>query len=234
MDFLSNLLGQLFKFIYDTLESTGVNISDVSNLAIALILMSLVYKVITMPLTIQQTKNSQKTAELQPKLDEIKKKYGYDQQILNQKIQEFQKENNMASAGCSGCLLLIVQMVIVFALFNVVREPGKYLFEDPNQINNIAKNFFWIDNLFMADPTGFVFALLNSLTQLAVAYLSQNSATSQTQQAAQTQKMLMYGLPIIFFVFFRTMPAGLVLYWISGNIVEIIIKGSSKLFSRKK
>lgn len=233
MSFLSDLLGKLFRFIYETLNNIGAGTANISEYAMALIVMGLVYKLITIPMTIQQTKNQKRTMELQPKIEELKKKYGYDQQILNQKLQEFQKENNIATAGCSGCLMLIIQLIIVYALFAVVREPGKYLFDNPEQINQISRNFFWINDLSLADPTGFVFALLNSLTQLGVTYLSQNSVT-QAAAGGQNTQMMLYMMPILFFFFFRTMPSGLILYWIVGNIVEIVIRGAGRLIAASR
>lgn len=234
MQFLTDLLGGLFRYIYETLVSLGAETSSISNLAMAFIIMAVVYKLLTIPLTIQQTKATKKTAELQPKIDEIKKKYGYDQQILNQKLQEFQKENNVATAGCSGCLVMILQLVIVFALYNVVQYPGYYLFDNPEKIQQIARNFFWIEDLALSDKTGFVLAALNSLTQMGVSYLSQGTMGAQTEQAQQTQKMMMYGLPLIFFFIFRNMPAGLVLYWIVGNIIEIAVRSVGKIITIKK
>jgi len=231
---LSNLLGKVFKFIYESLVNIGAEPANISYYAIALLIMAVIYKLITIPLTLQSTKAQKKTQELQPQIEELKKKYGYDQQILNQKIQEFQKENNATAAGCSGCLMMVLQLVIVIALFAVVREPGKYLFDNPADIEKIRRNFFWINDLSTADPTGFVLALLNSLTQVAVSFLSQVSTGAESPQAEQTQKMMMYGMPIMFFFVFRTMPAGLVLYWVAGNIIEILFKGTTRLVGRNK
>lgn len=221
LGFLSEILGRIFKFIYEYLVALGNEPAQVSYYAIALLIMAVIYKLITIPLTIQSLKQTQKAAQLQPQMDELKKKYGYDQNIYNQKVQEFQKENNVAGAGCSGCLMMILQLVIVIALFAVIREPGKYLFDNPGDIEKIAKNFFWIKDLSIPDPTVIVLPLANSLTQLLVTYLGQNSNTAPAMQQQQT---MMYLLPIVFFFLFMKMPAGLLLYWAAGNIIEIVVK----------
>lgn len=221
LGFLSEILGRIFKFIYEYLVALGNEPAQVSYYAIALLIMAVIYKLITIPLTIQSLKQTQKAAQLQPQMDELKKKYGYDQNIYNQKVQEFQKENNVAGAGCSGCLMMILQLVIVIALFAVIREPGKYLFDNPEDIEKIAKNFFWIKDLSIPDPTVIVLPLANSLTQLLVTYLGQNSNTAPAMQQQQT---MMYLLPIVFFFLFMKMPAGLLLYWAAGNIIEIVVK----------
>lgn len=234
MAFLSQIIGKLFRFIYNYLVSLGNEPANISYYAIALLIMSVIYKLITIPLTIQSTKQSQKAQSLQPQMEELKKKYGYDQRIYTQKVQELQKEHNVAGAGCSSCLMMIIQMIIVIALFNVIREPQRYLFDDPKKINTIAKNFFWIKDLSLMDPTGFVLALLNSLTQFLVSFLSSMNTPGAPAGAMQTQKMMLYIFPLVFFFVFRTLPAGLVLYWVAGNIIEIIVKLITKAFSARK
>lgn len=230
---LSQLLGRVFKFIYEYLVSLGNEPAQVSYYAIALLIMAVIYKLITIPLTVQSLKQTQKMSELQPEMDELKKKYGYDQQIYQQKVQELQKEHNVAGAGCSGCLLMILQLIIVIALFAVIKEPAKYLFDNPDEINKIARNFFWINDLSLKDPTGFVLALANSVTQFLVSYLGQ-SANAANNPAMQQQQMMMYMLPIVFFFLFIKMPAGLLLYWVFGNIIEIIVKLINKAVAVNK
>lgn len=231
LGFLSEILGRIFKFIYEYLVALGNEPAHVSYYAISLLIMAVIYKLITIPLTIQSLKQTQKAAKLQPQMDELKKKYGYDQNIYNQKVQEFQKENNVAGAGCSGCLMMILQLVIVIALFAVIREPGKYLFDNPADIEKIARNFFWIKDLSIPDPTVFVLPLANSLTQLLVTYLGQNSTAGPAMKQQQT---MMYLLPVVFFFLFMKMPAGLLLYWAAGNIIEIIVKLINKAVTANK
>ena len=123
MQFLYKILGSIFRYIYEALVNLGNEPAQVSYYAMALLIMAVIYKLITIPLTIQSAKQTQKAAALQPQIEELKKKYGYDQQIFQKKVQELQKENNATQAGCSGCLMMIVQMVIVIALFQVIRNP---------------------------------------------------------------------------------------------------------------
>ena len=126
--------------------------------------------------------------------------------------------------------MMIVQMVIVIALFQVIRNPQLYLFDSPEQYENIARNFFWMQDLAQPDPTGFVIALLNSATQLGVSMLQQ--AGQQNNPQMQSTQTMFYILPIVFFFVFRNMPAGLVLYWVAGNIIEIIVKLITRAVSK--
>lgn len=229
MDFLNNLLGQLFKFVYETVESLGLGSAHISNYAYALIVMGLFYKVITIPMTIQSARNAEKQRKMQPELDKIKQKYGYDQQIYQKKMMEFQKENNMMQ-GCGGsCLTFIIQMVIIFALYKVIQNPKTYI----HNYDKISRVFFWIPDLALADPTGYLLPLINSVSQLGFQYFNRNNMGAGNAQMNSMQTM-MYIMPVMFFFIFRTLPAGLVLYWTVGNFIEIIIRGAGLLIGKIK
>lgn len=223
MGFLDGLLGELFKVIYKGIDSIGIASSSISSYAYTLIAMGIIYKLITIPFTIRNAKNAAKQRELQPEMDELKKKYGFDQQIYQQKLMEFQKENKMMQGMGGGCLAFIIQMIIILSLYNVIRSPHLYL----EGFENIPRHFFWIKDLVEMDPTGFALPLINSLSQLGFQYL--NSNQMQGTPGAQSMTTMLYMMPIMFFFIFRTLPAGLVLYWSVGNVLEIIIRGFGRL-----
>lgn len=224
MGFLTDILGELFKLIYQAIESIGIGSQQVSSYAYTLIAMGIIYKLITLPFMLQSAKNAEKQREMQPELEKIKQKYGYDQQIYQQKLMEFQKENKMMQGMGSGCLMFIVQMIVIISLYNVVRNSHLYI----ENFDNISRSFLWINDLSLMDPTGFALPLINSLSQLGYQFLNRN----QMQAGAQGSNMMtmMYIMPIMFFFIFRTLPAGLVLYWSVGNVIEIIIRGGTMLF----
>ncbi|MGY3776417.1 YidC/Oxa1 family membrane protein insertase [Helcococcus sueciensis] len=225
MNFLDNLLGNLFKIIYNTIDSLGIGSAALSNYAMTLIVMGLIYKLITIPFTIKNAKNAERQKQLKPELDKLQQKYGYDKQIYQQKMMEFQKEHKMMQNTGAGCLTFIIQMVIIFALYNVIRNPQNYL----EGYENISRSFLWVPDLALADPTGFALPLINSLSQLGFQYL--NRSTMQTAgDAGNSMMTMMYIMPIMFFFIFRNLPAGLVLYWATGNVIEIIIRLGAKLF----
>lgn len=219
MEFLSSILGKLFSFIYESLKGMGIGNGSFSTYAMTIIAMGVIYKILTIPMTLQTAKQQRKQKEMQPELDRIKQKYGYDQQIYQKKMMEFQKENNMMQ-GCGGsCLTFIFQMVIIFALYNVIKEPQKYL----HDYENINRAFFWIKDLALADPTGFALPLINSVSQLGYQFLNKSSMDANPQ--AGSMQTMMYVMPIMFFFIFRNLPAALVLYWSVGNVLEILIRG---------
>jgi len=119
-DIINIPLGYLMKLCYTL----------VNNYAIALFLFALIIKVVLFPLGIKQQKNSVKQAMLRPKEMAIRKKYaGRDDQAtrmkMNEELQQFYQSENYNPAG--GCLPLLVEMPIIFALYNVITSPLKYL-----------------------------------------------------------------------------------------------------------
>lgn len=229
MQFLDQLLGNLFKLIYDFINSIGIGSEAISSYAWTLIVMGLIYKLITIPFTLRSAKNAQKQKELQPEMEKLQKKYGYDRQIYQQKLMEFQREHKMMQSTGAGCLAFIIQMIIVFALYNVIRNPQNYL----EGYENISRSFLWVPDLALADPTGFALPLINSLSQLGFQYLN-SSALQAAGGAGSGMMTMMYIMPIMFFFVFRTLPAGLVLYWATGNVIEIIIRLVTRLFRSLK
>lgn len=226
MGFLKNILGVIMKFFYDTFTGFGIeNQPDaISYYAMAILLMAIVNKLITIPITMKQAEQSRKMQSLGPKVEELKKKYGYDEQILQQKLAELYKSENATMAGGSSCLIMIINLIIVMSLFDVIKNPHTYIWNGltTDQIADISKKFFWIKDLQVPDATTII-AILNSVTQFLVTKVSTMGQPKATGAQSQTQMML-YIIPIMFFFIFRGLPAGLVLYWTFGNIVDIIFR----------
>lgn len=214
------------RWVYETLVGLGSEPTAISNFAISIIFMAVLAKAITFPLTMKQTRASKKMADINPQLEALKKKYGYDERILQQKTMEFYKENNVSQVGCASCLPMIIQLVIMLALFGVLQNPAKYLFDDPNQLASVKTNFLWISDLMKPDPYWFALPLFNSLSQILVSKL--NPQTQQSMAAggstAQTMSMMTYTMPIVFFFVFVNFASGLLLYWGFGNLLEIAIR----------
>lgn len=214
------------SFFYEWLKSLGTEPKIISYYAIAILLMSVINKLLTVPMTLKQSKSSRKLAELQPKIDEIQKKYGYDEAVLQQKMKELYEETGTNPMGGS-CLMMIINMIIIFALYDVIRNPETYIWQNLTeaQIANVSKSFLWIENLQVADST-LIIAFINSATQLLASWLMQKSRpnTGLTQEQASSQNVQMFMMPIMFFFIFKNLPAALVLYWSFGNIIEIILR----------
>ena len=124
----ANLFGYILNFIYNI----------VNNYGLAIIIFSILIKILLLPLSIKQQKTMKKTTKIQNKLKEIQFKYKNDPENLNRATMELYKTENMSPF--SGCLSGIVQIILLFAVFYLVRSPLTYMKKvDANVINKYTK-----------------------------------------------------------------------------------------------
>ena len=221
MNFLGNILGALLKFVFDMVSAIGTEPAGFSYYAMTVIITTILFKLILLPVSFHQSKSTKKMGEIQPKIKEIQTKYKSDPQTQQAKMAALYKEHNYNPA--SGCLVLLVQMPIIFAFFKVMREPVTYAFKDPVFYESISKNFYWIPSLENPDPFLWGLPLLAAATTyLQSLTMATATATATDPQAQATQRMMNIFLPIMIFMAARNFPAGLGLYWVIGNIFTII------------
>ena len=219
LNFIATILGKLMRLIYDNLATSFTEPESISYYAIAIILMTLLVSLISIPVTVSTQKQAEKTRAIKPKMDEIQKKYGYDQQVLQQKMQEFYKEEGVAP-GLGGCLPMIIQLIVLFGLFRMMQDTGKYVF--PEGMSHIRTDFYWVKTLLDADPLWYGLPLLTSLSQLVTTLFSMKT-NPQQQQAMGGMNTMMLVLPLVFFFTFRQLPAGLPLYYTLSSVFRLII-----------
>jgi YidC/Oxa1 family membrane protein insertase len=111
---LLDLLGTILAFFYSLVPNYGV----------AIILLTLLIGAITFPLTLKQTRSMRAMQAIQGDVKKLQAEYKHDRQELNQRLMALYQENNVNPA--SGCLPLLVQMPIWFALFSVLRTPDRF------------------------------------------------------------------------------------------------------------
>ena len=104
-----------------------------SNYGIAMILFAIIVQLVIMPINAKSKQSMMKMSRLQPRIQEIQKKYANDQQKQNEAIQQLQKEEG-ASMGFGGCLWSLVPMLILIPLFTVIREPVTYILGESAEI----------------------------------------------------------------------------------------------------
>ncbi|MEC9488997.1 MAG: YidC/Oxa1 family membrane protein insertase [Halanaerobium sp.] len=198
---LGNFMASALNFFYDF----------TNDWALAIILITVVIRIILTPLDAKQTKSMKAMQELQPKIEELKKKYKNDQQTMQQKTMELYKENNANPAA--GCLPLLIQMPILIALYRAIFDLKEQL---------IHSKFLWIGTLTggsLAEPD-IALVIITGLVMLGTTYLQQKWMGSSTQQ----NQMMTYIMPLfIIFIGFR-LPSGLILYWVTQNLVMAIQK----------
>jgi YidC/Oxa1 family membrane protein insertase len=218
-NFLGTLMGSILRVVYNIVSGIGTEPTHVSYYAIAVIITSIIFKLLLLPININQSKSSKKVNEIQPKLKEIQTKYKNDPQTMQVKMQQLYKDNNYNPA--SGCLVLLIQFPIILAFFAVFREPAKYAFTEPGFYEAMNKSFLWIANLENSDPYLWGMPLLAALTT----YLQTKTmptAQNVDPQTQATQKTMNYFLPVMIFISARSFAAGLALYWIISNLFTIV------------
>lgn len=113
--FFANLFGYFLNYLYNLLGNFGL----------AIIVFSVIIKIVLLPISIKQQKTMKKTAKVQDKLKEIQYKYSNNPEKLNQETIELYKKENLSPF--SGCLGAIAQIVLLFAVFYLVRSPLTYM-----------------------------------------------------------------------------------------------------------
>ena len=217
--FFGKVFGGLLKLIFDLVSKMGAEPEHFSFYAMAIIITTIIFKFILLPISLHQSKSTKKMNELQPKIKEIQNKYKNDPQTQQTKMMELYKENNYNPM--SGCLILLIQLPIILAFFAVLRDPITYVFKSKAAYEAIAKNFLWIPNLEEPDPFLWGLPLLAGITTYLQTMLMTTNmpADPQTQSSQKTMNIMM---PLMIFWFARSFPSGLALYWVIGNIFQIV------------
>ena len=115
MSFISTAFGWLLKLLYDFTNNYGL----------AMIIFGILVKVILLPITAKTKKNSMKMSRIQPRVQAIQQKYAGDQAKINEEIQKLYKSEKVSMGG--GCLWSLVPLLILFPLYDVIREPLTYM-----------------------------------------------------------------------------------------------------------
>jgi len=178
--------------------------SIVTNWGVAIIIITLIVKGGMYPLTKAQYTSMAKMRALQPKMTQLKERFGDDKQKMSQAMMELYRKEKVNPAG--GCLPLIVQMPIFLALYWVFLESVEL---------RHAPFMLWIQDLSAQDP----FYILPVL--MGISMFIMQKMQPMTVQDPMQQKIMQY-MPVMFTVFFFWFPSGLVLYWLVSNIISIV------------
>ena len=170
----------------------------------AIILLTLIVRIVLYPLTYKGMVSMQKLKDLAPKMKELQERYKGEPQKLQAHMMELYKKHGANPMG--GCLPLLLQIPVFFAiyrvLFNAIELKG-------------ADWLLWITDLSAMDPY-FILPILMGATMFLQQHLTPTAFSDPIQ--AKIFKFL----PLVFTIFFITFPSGLVLYWFVNNIFSII------------
>lgn len=219
---LQNALGSALAFFYDLVPSYGL----------AIILLTVAVNLLLFPLTLKQTRSTRAFTAIQPEIRRIQKEYKDRPEEMQKELMRVQRE---AGATPGGCLLpLIVQFPIWLALFQVLNAPG-HIPEGSALADAIASGqnrFLGMDlgkrvSEAVSDGIGFALPYLGMLAvMVASQYIQTWHATSgqarpDNPQAAAGQAVSRI-MPLFIGIVSYNFPAGLVLYWMTGNIFRLL------------
>jgi YidC/Oxa1 family membrane protein insertase len=177
--------------------------SIVGNWGWAIVIITILIRLILYPLTYKGMVSMNRLKELQPKIKDIQAKYKGDPQKMNAKMMELYKKHNANPMG--GCLPMLMQIPVFFAIYRVLLNAIEL---------KHAPWIGWIQDLSVMDPY-FVLPILMGATM----YWQQR--ITPTNYTDPMQEKIMKFLPVIFTFFFVTFPAGLTLYWFVNNLFSV-------------
>ncbi|MEG0798327.1 MAG: YidC/Oxa1 family membrane protein insertase [Acidaminococcaceae bacterium] len=197
MDFLSSIVQQVITMLYNLTLSLGI-----PNYGIAIIIMTIIVKMLLYPLTAKQISSTKAMMELQPKMKDIQERYKNDKLLLNQKLAELYKEQGVNPLA--GCLPLIVQMPIMIGIFYGIRD---FTYVGPS-------GFLWMQSISAPDPY-YILPVLSALTTFV------QSKQTMPDTSSPQNKIMLYFMPLFIGYISFAFPAGLVLYWVVMNTMQI-------------
>lgn len=206
-----------------------------SQMGVAIIVFTVLVRVVTIPLTVRQLRQMRAMTALQPRVREIQQRYAGDRQRTSQETMRLYRESGVNPIGCLGPL--IVQMPILIGLFRVLILT---LFNNPEDLVRLSdklypwitfvpihaavpvnNSFLWLD-LSRPDPSPIVMPVLVAVTTWVQQKMTQMPSPDPRQQSSQT--MMLWMMPIFLGAFSLGWPSGLPLYWVVSNLIGIGIQ----------
>ena len=214
-------IGFLLSFVYGYVPSYGSSIA----------ILTVIINIIIFPLTLRQTRSTKRMQDVQPELKRLQKKHKDNKEELNKEIAAFYKEKGINPLGC--VVPLLVQMPVWFALFRVLREPLLFIPKSESlflDLENNANILFF--NMDLQIPASEISTWVERVPYIIVILMVVGTALFQQQQITkkqgksdnpQAQQMQMIGkvMPVFFGFISWTLPSGLVIYFLTGNIFRI-------------
>ena len=194
LEVLAGPLLDLLRFIYGLVGNYGV----------AIIILTIIVRLVLFPLTYKGMKSMKRMQQLTPRMKKLQEKYKNNKEKLNKEMMDLYRKNKVNPLG--GCLPLLLQIPVFFALYSSLSSAVEL---------RHAPFIFWISDLSQPDGLGITPLLMG------VSMYIQQKMTPQTAMMDSTQVKIMQMLPFIFTVFSFTFPSGLTLYWVTSNVLSI-------------
>jgi YidC/Oxa1 family membrane protein insertase len=194
----------------------------IPNWGVSIILVTLVTKIVFLPLTFKSSDSMARMASLNPKITELRAKYKDKPERMNQEMAALYKKEKVNPL--SGCLPLLLQIPIFFSLYN--------LFNSHFELRGAMFIPGWIPDLSVAESVydlPFSFLGIDAIRLLPLIMLGTQILSTKFTQPPSTEgssgaqmKLLNYAMPVVFLFMLYNMPAGLTLYWTVQNVLSIV------------
>jgi len=224
-------LAKALLWLADWLQSIGISYYW----GWAIILFTVIVKAVTFPLTLTQMRGMQAQKDLQPKIQELQKKYGKDREKLSQEQMKLYKEAGVNPM--SGCLPLVIQMPILFGLYAALVTVGPSLAHSgfywiPDlAFPTYSKGMGWIQEAFnKGDWYTLVAYLILPILLMVSQFVMQKWMTpampatggDSNNPTAGMSKQLTFMMTFMFGFFTLQVPSGLTLYWVTSNALQML------------
>ena len=202
----------LLRLFYNLTGSYGVS----------LILFTLVIKLILLPFQMKSKKSMVRMSRMSGKMQEIQKKYANNQLKMQEEMQKFYSENKFNPMA--GCLPLLIQMPVLFALFTLLRNLPNYFSDGTFSFFNILPDLTttpsasFADGFMVALPALVCLILFAVLTLIPQLYMSRN----QTGQQAQSMRMMAVVMTVMMLWMGWSLPVGVLLYYDVSSAWQVI------------
>lgn len=196
---LADMMAWAVQFFYNLTASLGF-----PSYGIAIIILTIVIKVLLLPFALKQIKSMKGMQEIQPKVAALQKKYKNDRAKLSIEMQKLYREHNISPLA--GCLPLLIQMPFLVSIFYALQGF---------QYDSAHASFLWLSSLASKDPT-YVLPVLSAVSTWAL------SAQTAPKNAEGPQKMMTYFMPLFIGYISINFPSGLVIYWVVSNLFQLV------------
>lgn len=201
------------------------------NFGVSIVILTIIVRLVTLPLTLRQLRVSKVMAEIQPRMKELQKKYGKEKEKLSSETMKLYKEYGVNPLGC--VLPMVIQFPIWIALYQSIMlalaatpealfDLSGHLYPWPlvHSAVPLANQWLWLD-LGKPDPI-FIMPVLVAGSM----WVQQKMMTIPSPDPSQSQMntMMQTMMPLLFGFFTLSFPSGLALYWVASNIIGIVIQ----------
>ena len=196
----------------------------VHNWGASIIIMTIFIKLLMFPFTRKQSLGTLKMQQIQPKVQAVQAKYANNQQKMQEEMAKIYKEAGYNPM--SGCLPMLVQFLILFAMYNLFNNYFEFRGAEfiPHWIEDLSSGdsvyTLKFDIPFFGNQIR-VLPFIYLVSQLLFGKITGNGGTAAPGTSQAQMQMMMYVMPIMFFVLFYNAPSGLLIYWTVSNVFQM-------------